>query len=205
MKTLFVTRTRMATLSLALALGFSGSVMAAPTVSTFAGDTTVALSSEFTGALASLNVAVSPVFPARIGSKGAKFPIPAGEVDLGTVKGEIVHEGGLTLTAGETKVTLSSYVIDTTGEKPVLTGLVKLNDSVVARLPLFDLALTSDPQVSNRGFYGSLRISDVAVTLNAGAAAALNDIFKVDAFAGGLPIGTAKVRSFFFEPDRINH
>jgi hypothetical protein len=38
----------------------------------------------------------------------------------------------------------------------------------------------------------------VKVTLNAGAAAALNGAFSVTAFAGGIPIGEATVKTFAF-------
>ncbi len=180
----------------------AASSFAAPTVNTVAGDTRVALSADFTGALQTLGVAVAPSFPARISSGNAIFPIPTGEVDLETAKGEVVHNGGLNLSAGGLTVNLSSFVIDTSGDKPVLTGLVKANDSLVARIVLFDLALGSAPQVEQNRLYGNLRIGDVAVTLSAEAAGALNDAFGVTAFAAGLPIGTARVNTYFYEPDR---
>jgi hypothetical protein len=177
-------------LMLAAALAFTaGHVVAAPTVNTLGGDTRVTLSSTFLGALNSLGVSASPSFPASIRSGVARFPIPTGEIDAGSFKGEIVHDGGLNLRA------------DTTGATPVLTGLVKANDSLVGRIALFDLALGAAPQVQSFGRYGSLRINDVAVTLNAEAAGALNDAFGVTAFTAGIPIGTARVNTFFYEPD----
>jgi hypothetical protein len=189
-------------LVLAAALAFTaGQVNAAPTVSTLGGDTRVTLSSTFLGALDSLGVAASPSFPATIRNGNARFPIPTGEIDAETFKGEIVHNGGLNLRAGALTVNISSFVIDTTGSAPVLTGLVKANDSLVGRIPLFDLALGSAPQTQSYGRYGNLRINDVAVTLNAEAASALNSAFGVTAFTAGIPIGTARVNTFFFDPD----
>lgn len=89
---------------------------------------------------------------------------------------------------------------DTAGDAPVLTGSVKANDSVVARIALFDLALASAPQARQLRRYGTLQVDDVAVTLSAEAASALNDVFGVTAFAAGLPIGTARVNTYFYEP-----
>ena len=174
---------------------------AAPTVSTVGGDTRVVLSETFLGALDQLGVAASPSFPAKLRRGEARFPIPTGEIDLASARGEIVHGGGLNLQAGGLTVNLSSFVIDTTGDSPVLTGLVKANDSVIARLELFNLQLTVAPDVTQSGRVGRLHIQDVAVTLSAEAAAALNDVFNVTAFQAGLPIGTARVNSYFFEPD----
>jgi len=183
-------------------LAFASPALAAPTVSTVGGDTRVELSPAFTGALGSLGVHASASHPARLRGGTAAFPIPAGEIDLGTIKGEIVHTGGLDLAAGALRVNLGSFVIDTTGATPVLTGLVKVNDSVVGRLPLFDLGLSSAPTVKRNARVGQLRVGDVAVTLTGDAAAALNSVFGVSAFTAGIPIGTAHVNTWFYEPDR---
>ncbi len=189
-------------LALAAALAFTaGQAAAAPTVNTIGGDTRVTLSSTFLGALNTLGVTASPSFPASIRNGNARFPIPTGEIDATSYKGEIVHDGGLNLRAGALTVNISSFVIDTTGSTPVLTGLAKVNDSLVGRITLFNLALGAAPQVQSYGRYGTLRINDVAVTLNAEAAATLNDVFGVTAFTAGIPIGTARVNTFYYEPD----
>ncbi|MDR0181939.1 hypothetical protein [Lysobacter arvi] len=189
-------------LLLVSSLAIASPVFAAPTVSTVGGDTRVELSPVFTGALGSLGVAAAPSYPARLRGATASFPIPTGEIDLGSLKGEIAHAGGLDLSAGALRVNLGSFVIDTTGETPVLTGLVKVNDSVVGRLPLFDLALSSAPVVKRTTRIGQLRVNDVALTLTDEAAAALNGVFGVTAFTAGIPIGTAHVSTRFYEPDR---
>jgi hypothetical protein len=199
---MIVQRPMFRSMMLAAALAFtSGYATAAPTVNTLGGDTRVTLSSTFLGALDSLGVSASSSFPASIRNGNARFPIPTGEIDAASFKGEIVHDGGLNLRAGTLTVNISSFVIDTTGSAPVLTGLAKVNDSLVGRIALFDLALNAAPQVQTFGRYGSLRINDVAVTLNAEAAATLNDVFGVTAFTAGIPIGTARVNTFFYEPD----
>jgi hypothetical protein len=178
-------------------LAFSSvSAIAAPTETTSRGDTTVLLAPSFLSALTSLSVAPGPVEPARIASRKAGvfafFPISAGEVDLGTVKGEIDHVGGLTLTAGKTKVELTTFIIDLNAATPVLTGLVIVNDNLVGRLPLFDLNLTaSGVSAKNK----QLKVTNVNVTLTDDAAKALNGVFKISALAKGLPVGTATVRA----------
>ncbi|MFN3843637.1 MAG: hypothetical protein ACK4RW_10315 [Rehaibacterium terrae] len=181
------------TLTLALGLSLSPLSFAAPTVSTIAGNTSVTLDAGFVAAAASLGVEVGRAFPGRLNGGVAIFPIPAGEVDLANARGEIAHRGGLDLRAGDLTVTLSSFVIDTTGDAPVLTGLVKANDSVVARLPLFDIALTQAPFTRGQG---QLIIEGAELTLTGTAAAALNDAFGLDGvFAEGFPIGVARVQA----------
>lgn len=192
-------RTRACALIAALLLPLP--VLAAPTVNTLGGDTRVQLSGDLVGALTSLGVSVRATYPARLRGAHAGFPIPGGELDLGSLKGEVDHAGGLTLQAGATQVNLSSYTIDTTGATPVLTGLVKLNDSVLGRLPLFDITLVSAPVV--RGLHaraGSVQLDNVKLTLNAEAAEALNAVFNVTAFQAGLPVGTARLSTYFYEP-----
>ena len=189
-------RNLLAAAAVGLSLTAVTAAQSAPTEATRAGSTSVRLSQDFLGALTTLKVAPAALSPGRLTKtkKGvfATFPITAGAVDLGTVKAEIDHSGGLSLTAGATRVELSAFIIDLAGTRPVLTGLVTVNDSLLARVPLFDLAL---PRGSVRGNDDFLKVDGVAVTLSEEAATALNTVFKVDAFVAGLPIGTAFVRA----------
>jgi len=188
-------------LSIALASigAASMSVEAAPTVNTYVGNTTVTLSPVLLNALSSLHVTPSRQFPGELNGAVARFPIPTGQIDLATAHGEIVHSGGLNLKAGNTTVTLSDFVIDTTGSAPVLTGLVTANGDL-ARLPLFDIALTQTPVIKNYGVAGQVTISGASLTLTSAAAAALNQAFGVSAFSQGIPIGTASVNALTFNP-----
>lgn len=181
----------MRTVFLALILTLTAAANAAPTGRVAGGDTAVALSAGFTDALASLGVEASLIAPARVRHGRVRFAIPAGAIDLETLAGDVFHKGGLSLSAGATTVDLFNFVIDTTAT-PVLTGLVVVNGDVVGRLPLFDLALTEGPTVSN---WGRVRLNGVGLTLNATAADALNAVFAVDAFAEGFEIGDARVRT----------
>lgn len=186
---------------------------AAPSVQLTLGVTQVALSSEFVGALGALGVTPDNVLPGALytTSRGARvaFPIPTGELDGDGPKLEILHSGGLTLTAGSTRVALTSFIIENLGGKLQLTGVVKANDSILGRLPLFDIALTQAPSLSEpakRGLFGlrsaQLSIKGANVTLTEGAAGALNGVFGVSAFTAGFPIGVAEVSARVSDLDR---
>jgi hypothetical protein len=97
----------------------------------------------------------------------------------------------LRLTGGGTVVELTQFIIDTADTAPILTGLVKVNDSVVGRLPLFHLALPSLTLPLPRS--RRITIPGVGVTLTDTAAQALNGAFGVTAFSAGIPIGHATV------------
>jgi hypothetical protein len=175
-----------------LNLGLPG--QAAPTEQLFRGSTAVQLSSEFVDALGSLGVQPGAVGVGRLQQGVAAFPITGGQIDLGTAKTEIIHRGGLSLKAGATTVELTDFVISTLGDRPVLTGLVTVNDSLAFRAPLFELTLPSltlplTPQRSR------LVVPEVKVTLTKEAADALNQVFTVSAFQPGFNIGTATVRA----------
>lgn len=152
--------------------------------------TDVNFTQEFLGAITSLGLSPSAVKPARIISTQARFPIIAGELDLDTAASEIIHSGGLQLKNDAVTVQLTNFIIDTTST-PVLTGLVKANGAVVARLPLFKLALPSlslPLQKAKR-----ITLPNVGVTLTAEAASTLNSVFGVSAFAENFSIGVAHV------------
>lgn len=182
-------KTKLGLLS-ALLLTVFAPAFAAPVAQVNGGKTAVALSSDFTGALSSLGVTPARVCPGELQNGVVSFPVVGGVVDAATFGGNIFHSGGLSLTAGDTNVKLMDFIIDTSAESPVLTGLVFANDDLVGRITLFDLALNSAPVVTEKG---KVKICDVVVTLSADAANALNSVFGVEAFVQGLPIGVAGV------------
>jgi hypothetical protein len=180
----------------AISVSVASTAYAAPTAGLLSGYTSVKLDAGFTAALTSLSVNLGTLPKSGVYQGQAYFPIVAGAIDLANAKGEIAHAGGLTLTAGATRVELSDFVIDTFGAAPVLTGLVVVDDSIVGRIPLFDLTLPPGfavPLTADRGRFVTL--NNVGVKLNPTAATALNGVFKVTAFAGGFTIGTAKVQT----------
>lgn len=186
---------RVAVAALALVAMLSNAALAAPSVLLAEGRTSVTLSNDFIGALGSLQVAAGAVGAGSLRSGVASFPITGGALDLGTAKAEINHSGGLSLSAGATRVQLLSFNIDTTGATPVLTGLVTVNGDVVGRLPLFNLTLPSLTLPLQPGAFGTIFIPGVQVRLSREAAGALNSIFGVTAFTEGFNIGTASVQA----------
>jgi hypothetical protein len=189
-------------LALAGALAFAQSAAAAPSVQLVSGTTTVALSDELLNALGSLGVAPENVLPGGLHptSNGASivFPIPTGELDAEGPKLEILHSGGLTLTAGDTRVALTSFIIENigSGARLRLTGVVKANDTIVGRIPLFAITLTQAPSVTpeSGSTAGRLTVRQAKLTLTRTAAETLNAAFGLDGvFTAGFPIGTARI------------
>jgi hypothetical protein len=157
------------------------------------GATYVTLSSDFVTAITSLKVTAGTVGPTQLVRGAVNFPVTGGAIDLDSATGQILHSGGVTLTAGSTVVKLESFIIDTTGKAPVISGIVVANGQVVGRINLFDITWPSSLSVPLTADAGILQIRGATLTLDAGAATALNGVFNVSAFAGGLNIGTADV------------
>jgi hypothetical protein len=166
------------------------------TVTVTGGVTQVKLSDGFLSALSSLRVDAGTVEPTRIYEGTAAFPITGGAVDLTTAAGNIIHSGGLILETPKTRVRLESFIIDTTGKTPELTGLVVVNGTLVGRLVLFNLILPPGFSVPLKTEGPLLNLKDVKVELSSTAAGALNSVFDVKAFTAGFDIGTADVFAF---------
>lgn len=158
----------------------------AATVGLGGGSTTLKLDRGAAQALASLGVKVTPISPAKAGSKGVTFPVTGGRIDPASAAGRINHSGGLQLRAGSTRVRLTSFVIRV-GKSPTLS--VKVGK---ARLTAFTLALGS-AKVTRAGL--GTNVTGVVVKLSSKGAAALNGAFGVHAFTRGLRIGTASVKA----------
>jgi hypothetical protein len=162
----------------------------------FGGVTRVTLSSGFLSALSSLGVTPGTVAPTRIDNGIASFPITGGAVDLNTAAGNIIHSGGLTLKTENTQVRLQSFIIDTTGNQQVLTGLVVVNGALVGRIPLFNLTAQNGPGLPLKPQGQLLRVTGIRVQLSSAAASALNSVFSVSAFTPGFDIGTANTYAY---------
>lgn len=161
------------------------------------GSTTVRLDDALLPTLSSLGVSVASVAPGKVSGNArgvfARFGIPAsgGSVDLTSLSLEILHTGGLTFSGGGITVETSTYIIENLGGALQLTGLVKVGDSIVGRIPLFDIALTNAPSVRQ----GQIQVGGAELTLAQDAADALNGVFGTDAFVEGIPVGVAEIRS----------
>ncbi len=153
------------TLGIALAaVTVLATVAPASAAPTKKGRTVVTLDAAAAGVITGLGVAVAPAGPASASGLAFTFPVVGRTGDA-----VIQHVGGLSLTAGDTEVTLSNFWIDTsTG---VVSGVV--DDTV--RVPLFTL--------------GGATASGLALGLTETAAAYLNGAFGVATFTEGLVIG----------------
>lgn len=179
----------------ALACGLGFNAYAAPTVPMREGSTTIKLDSAFATALTTAKVTLTALPRTQVKKTQASFPIIGGAIDLANAKGEISHAGGLALAVGGDKIEISNFVIDTFESKPVLTGIVVFNGSIVDRIPLFDLTLPSGVTLPLTVVDKRITLGDVGVKLNAGAAAQLNAALKVTTFTGGSAIGVATVKA----------
>lgn len=200
--------TAISRVALVAALALTGSFVNAQQTKTLEGGVTkVALSEGFVNALGELGLRAGTVGPTHLRNGVVNFPVTGGAVDLDTAKAQVLHSGGLTLTpasspeSGEPTVRLESFIIDTTGSAPVITGLVIVKGALVGRVPLFNLQLPAGITLPLKTQDGQLVLDGVGVTLTSTAAQALNTVFNVTALEGGFNIGTAKVRAFVLDED----
>ena len=179
----------------ALVIFFSANMASAQNTETIeAGHTTLTLSSVFISALGNLDISPGTVTPTHWHDGVVRFPLTSGAIDLDTATGQMLHSGGLTLSANadQTKITLQSFIITTSGT-PVVTGLVSVNEKLIGRMPLFRLTLPAGIALPLTPTGGRIILKNVGVSLDSGAASTLNSVFHVSAFQGGSAIGTARV------------
>lgn len=80
------------------------------------------------------------------------------------------------------------------GDPAVLTGRVRAGGTTVAEsTTLFDLNGSTLKPITIDGSAGTATLTGTTVTLNAGAAEALNGAFATDALKGGTTIGIATI------------
>lgn len=144
------------------------------------------------GLLGSAGITPAPVgrataFPFE-DTLAARFPI----VGYRWPGPQILHAGGLRLSAGEATITLRRFNIrlaDLT-----LSGLVSGSIGNVGRVDLLRL-----------GFSPQSDLGPIRLRLTSAAADALNATFGVDAFAEGVVLGYATVRPFGGHEDQQRH
>lgn len=172
---------------------------------TLSGNTTaVVLDPGFLAALKTLALTPTPFGTAKIAMVGknveAIFPITGGNATVYAkgdvdpyVQGKIEHQGsGLTLTAGDKKVTISNFVVHP-GTNSSLTGDLSINGgTALHEIKLFDLdgGTLQTPTISKSGV---ATLKGTTVYLSSEAADALDGVFGTDALKGGraVKVGTA--------------
>ena len=163
--------------------------------------TSVKLDSGFTKALTTLGVTPAPTGDASVEDGTASFPITGGNVTVYKpgevtpyVQGMIMHDGsGLSLTKGDTKVTLEDFVVDP-GQPATLTGKVLANGKVLApSVKLFDLDGSTLEPIKTDASAGTATLTGTTVRLSSEAADALDKAFSTDAVKGGTTVGIATI------------
>ena len=158
------------------------------------GSTTVTLDAGSAGVLHQNGVAVAPVAPATAASSSGNttvtFPVTGGEAfifpqkDLPFVRGDVVHSGGLTFSAGAKSLTVTNFIVN--------PGTSLLTASVGgAQVPLFELDGHNVKVGSDSS--GNPTLDGTILRLSPQAAAALNATFGVTLFKEGIPVGTAHI------------
>lgn len=170
---------------LATSVAVATSAQASSTVRIKGGDTALTVDQGTLDVLTANKVAVTPIRPAKAAGRTFAFPIVRGRVDAATLAGTIDHSGGLQFAAGQKKLGVQDFVIDT--RQGVLTARVS---GTHTRIPLLKLDLSKAHVDKGRK---QVVVDNVTASLTAPAAAALNKTFGVTLFTEGLKIGVAKV------------
>jgi hypothetical protein len=163
-------------------------------------DTQVTLDAGFVEALGTLGLTPGVIGGATLTDGVLAFPITGGDVDYYDpaedyrpyVQGSIEHEGsGISLTAGDTVVELTDFVIDPGTSR--LTGTVAANGEVVGEdVFIFNLdGSTLNPAEADAD--GNTVLEGTTVLISEDAAPLLNDTFMTDAVTDELVVGIAKI------------
>lgn len=163
-------------------------------------DTQVTLDAGFVDALTTLGLTPGVIGGATLTDGVLAFPITGGNVDYYDpsesyrpyVQGEIDHAGsGISLTAGETVVELTDFVIDPGTSE--LTGTVTANGTVVGEdIFIFNLdGSTLNPLEEDAD--GNAVLEGTTVLVSEDAAGLLNETFNTDAVTDELVVGIAKI------------
>jgi hypothetical protein len=163
-------------------------------------DTQVTLDAGFVEALTTLGLTPGVIGGATLTDGVLAFPITGGNVDYYDpsesyrpyVQGEIDHAGsGISLTAGETVVELTDFVIDPGTSR--LTGTVSANGAVVGEdVFIFNLdGSTLNPLEEDAE--GNAVLEGTTVLISEDAAPLLNETFGTDAVTDELVVGIAKI------------
>ncbi len=185
----------------------SGPVKPAASVPSLTGKTTsVALSTGFTDALTALKLTPGVLGTAKLENGSLIFPITGGNVDYYTpgthdpyVIGDIQHQGsGITLTGGDTVVSLENFDIDPGGSKlyadvsagtKAAPGTTKVGSHVY----LFNLDGSTLQPLQADSAAGTATLTGTRVLVSPDAAALLNKTFNTTAVTDTLEVGIATI------------
>ncbi len=152
------------------------------------GSTSILITSEFSQTLGGVGIGTLLASPTRQRRGLIRIPISGGQLDTTTLKGEIMHEGGIRFSDGRSAVDLLNFIIVLADSTPTVTGLVRINNAVVGRIPLFTVMIT-EPIASR--YSRHLNFLNSAVYLRAEAVDTLNEVFSTRSFNTFTSIGLA--------------
>lgn len=147
------------------------------------GQTELALNASTLSTLGTLGLTPGIVAPGTLSGTTASFPITGGKVNTTNLSGSITHSGGISLTAGATRVELLNFDI----QAPKL--LASVNGTTPAAIIDLD-ASKAKITVSGR----NVTVAGVDAKLSSVGANGLNAAFNTTALSAGIPIGTATVK-----------
>lgn len=185
----------------------SGPVEPAASIPSLSGESTsVALDTGFTDALTSLGLAPGVLGTAKLEGGSLIFPITGGNVDYYTpgtrdpyVIGDIQHDGsGITLTGGDTVVSLENFDIDPGGSKLYAdisagTKAAPGTTEVGKHIYLFNLDGSTLQPLKADEAAGTATLTGTTVLVSPDAAKLLNDTFKTTAVTDKLVVGVATI------------
>jgi hypothetical protein len=173
-----------------LALAMTVAAKAQNTSTVEYGRSILVFNPSFTSGIASLGATLGGVGFSSVDSSGViVFPVVSGAVDLQTGAGEVNHLGGISVIANGISMRLQNLALDTT-KTPVLTAMLVVNNKLVGRIPLFDLAIPAGTSLPLPTTVGVLQLNGFAVTFDATGASVINGIFGAQAVYGGMPVGS---------------
>lgn len=167
---------------LALAVGLITVVIAAPAqAKRFAvtgQQTTVTPSAQLIQFLTNHGITATPVGAATASGGSVMFPIARGHVTTPSLRGVLIHRGGLKFAKGSRSITLSHLVISRTKRHAIL--------SVLAGKRTLKLARIANPTITTSGKSGTLTGE---LTLTHAGARAINHFLHKHVAAAGFDLG----------------
>ena len=177
------------------------------------GKTSLVLDETFAGALTEAGAAAAKIIPGQFvkGQATYRFPITGGAFDLQTLQGEFIHSGGILVTTDAITVSLTDFIVTHVApaeeptepvEEPIepapvsnLSALVTVNGTLVGRIALFQIDSTAAGLAKPHALAKNKKVplNNLALTLTAEGAEALNSAFDLTAFTEGDAVGSVSV------------
>ena len=167
------------------------------------GRTTVQFSQTFTSFVGALGGSLNDLNLVALPTTNLVLPVTAGAFNPQTAIGEVEHASGFTIEGGGKAIRLENLTIDTTnGMAPVVTAVFVFNNTVLGRMPLFNVQYPAGLTLPLQTSVGVLQVNGLKLTLAPIAAGSLNSIFGITAIPAGLNAGTASTYIVFApQPD----